>query len=126
MLRGSFRKGFVIGIILLFLSTSIVSGINTNLFNNKSKKDYIINKNIFEKTDREFYNPVGNVKAVCSNEKMDLIWNIEEDRNFTYPIINGMVTLNCTWWLPILKYDLISWVSFIRIVLSFIISGESF
>ena len=85
MINKYLKKGIVLGIILLFLGASTVSGTNFDIKNNS--KNEIITQN---------YNLVGSVTTECYIDHVEVIWDIEEDRNFTYPIINGKVKLNYT------------------------------
>ena len=88
-------KGLVIGIIVLFLGTNIVpAAINTKniIMNNKNYTTEI--------SDDTVYNLIGGVNISFNFIFMKPIIIIEwwrvEDRNFTYPVEDGMVKINYT------------------------------
>jgi len=89
------RKGLVLGVIILFIGTSIVpANLNTNQ-NKAVNKD-----NTTSTTEEKYYNLIGGVNITYGYRGLPNVIKIEwwknPDRNFTYPIINGKVSLNYT------------------------------
>jgi len=85
-------KGLVIGIIVLFVGANIVPA-NTN-----TKHITVNNKNYTaEISDDTIYNLIGgvNISFGFSNDIRIEWWRVE-DRNFTYPVEDGMVKINYT------------------------------
>jgi len=95
MEKGFFRKGIVLGIIVCFVGAGVFPSISGNI-NNSNAKDKDSTAKI---TDDTIYNLVGGIRVSCvsraeGNFKFD--WWVAEDRNFTYPVTNGKVKVDCT------------------------------
>jgi len=95
MKKNWIEKAVIIGIVLLFVGTSVVPA-STNTNQSKAKdKDYAATI-----TEEPTYNIIGGCNMTFDfpgkNTSVKCVWWLVNDRNFTYPIVNGNVSVNYT------------------------------
>jgi hypothetical protein len=105
MKKSWIKKASVLGMIMLFVSAGLASAINVDIKNPTiENKKYITE--IAERQTYQGQNIIGELNILLTKEAPEFEWWVAEDRNFTYPIINGNVKVNYTFVLKIKPGDI--------------------
>ena len=89
MKKKMFRNGLVIGIIILFVMMSVIPS-NAHVVKNSSSST------VGQVNSDDYTNYLGTIYFNFSRFSVEVGFTVPEDRNYTFPVIDGKYTLNFT------------------------------